>query len=123
MSTCYLKTSDDEGTTFNAPISVASGYIFPAGGKDMVGRLWCFMWKEPASGSDSDLYFTYSDDDGATWETPAQVTTTTDLPAQKAGVELDDITGRIWVSYIRGGAQKVAYSDDQGQNWAEKAVT
>lgn len=64
------------------------------------------------------LYAYYSDDNGKTWTSGAEVANPNNLVTQEPGlVELKD--GRIMM-FIRasGGVQQLSYSSDKGQTWS-----
>lgn len=65
----------------------------------------------------ADLYSYYSDDNGMTWHSSAQVPNNSSIITQEPGViEMKD--GRIMM-YIRssGGFQQVSFSSDKGETW------
>ncbi len=66
----------------------------------------------------ADLYSYYSDDNGTTWHSSAQVPNESSIITQEPGViEMKD--GRIMM-YIRssGGFQQLSFSSDKGESWS-----
>ena len=65
-----------------------------------------------------DLFSYYSDDNGMTWSSSAQVPDETDITTQEPGlIELRD--GRLMM-FIRasGGFQQLSFSSDRGETWS-----
>lgn len=66
----------------------------------------------------ADLYSYYSDDNGKSWHSSAQVPNRSNIITQEPGIiEMKD--GRIMM-YIRssGGFQQLSYSSDKGETWS-----
>lgn len=66
-----------------------------------------------------DLFSYYSDDNGKSWVSSAQVPNTTDIVTQEPGlIEMKD--GRVMM-YIRasGGYQQLSFSQDRGETWGQ----
>ncbi len=137
LSDCrpYLRTSDDEGTTWSPPIEIIpdeeAGYYI-ANNSRMVklstGRL--IVPLSLHTGADHPVFTKYgqavcyySDDLGASWSHGAPLLTESRKPEtrviiQEPGIiELED--GRLMM-YCRtdAGSQYVAYSGNQGESWS-----
>ncbi len=128
----FFMSSPDMGKTwsFKACIPPPRGITFYEGGivQTDTGRIICMIrahlpvpeGQEPGAGLSTYIYQSQSDDGGATWTEPKE----TDLwghPAQLMVLK----SGRILCAY---GHRKlpfgirVAYSEDDGENWREKIL-
>ena len=135
-----LKRSFDGGATWG-PMQVVVGAV-PDAAMDpcpvvdrTTGTIWLVYdrWPEGFKGRETagtsmdavTCWVTHSDDDGATWSEPVNITATTKKPhwtgiAHGPGVGIQTRSGRLVIpcnQYVDGRACLVAYSDDQGKTW------
>jgi hypothetical protein len=114
--------SIDAGATWDNPVIIApeklsfealipaeefrGALVYPACAADLStgahrGRLYCSWMDLNASGNDTDIFASYSDDGGATWSTPAPVTD--QLPIQVDRFDhwlaVDPVNGDVNVSF------------------------
>lgn len=113
--TSYVMRSTDDGATFGSEVTVASGandYQEPQVRELASGRIVCLLRSEATHHT----YRSYSDDDGATWSSPAYVNDMTGRP------DFVEITPGVLIQvgrYLTSGDSPLywAYSTDDGATW------
>ncbi|MCK3684192.1 sialidase family protein [Maribellus sp. YY47] len=122
-----LRISTDEAKTWSEAITCITdkeGYFVLNNDRVIQlkdGRLLMAVARHSFPGGEwknqGDLFSYYSDDNGKTWKSGAQVPNDTDVITQEPGlIEMND--GRVMM-YIRasGGFQRLSYSSDRGETW------
>jgi hypothetical protein len=113
----------DNGST-DVEIDVSAGY-------DASDRLHIVSGTQAGPGGTNKLWHTYSDDDGATWSTPVEITSA--LPADGLSVwrtysKIIENNGRLMLAMYKqnsgatSSANYLLYSDDGGTTWATKTI-
>ena len=137
-----MRRSLDNGVTWSAPQIIADFGKQGCGDSSLLvdqrnGRLWCFFTYAPdgisvktsqpgVDGNTFHLYLIFSDDDGANWSKPRNVTAEAKPPEWDAvwsspGRGFQDDQGRLYFPLSRKSGEMFyshfIYSDDHGETW------
>ena len=123
-----MRISEDEAKSWSDPVPCITdkeGYFVLNNDRVLQledGRLVMAVALHTTPGGEwqgkGDLFCCYSDDNGMTWSSSAQVPDETDITTQEPGlIELRD--GRLMM-FIRasGGFQQLSFSSDRGETWS-----
>lgn len=123
----FLFRSIDDGGTWSSPVQLSDAVDFTSlSGTSMStdrNGVWVVAWTQQLPGSDSEVYFVRSIDDGASWSAPAPLNedAATD-PYNDYDVELATDRSGNWVAtWTRGSSVVSARSSDNGQTWSPYA--
>ena len=120
----WVKTSDDGGATWLAETQLSSSNYNnygPTITQSTGGRIWVawYSWRPNSQGTwNNDIWYRYSDNNGATWSAEARLTTDTgeDFSPDIAAGPGNEISA-VWYSY-QSGNWDLWYRTGDGATWS-----